>query len=154
LSFPGLLNHLTGTLEILDIDADEKNENLLSTIRCPRNLGQITERLPKPQYQPMKRSNSMAIETAPKIDVREDNLRKLVKNQEKSLTDSSPKIATHTKIGERSNRKKPSVILASLPTIEEDCVDENTPEKYKKRPHLALQQEPKGTRHVRNGSQI
>jgi NIMA (never in mitosis gene a)-related kinase len=49
LSTPGLLNHITGTLEELDV-APEKVpviQDLLSTIRCPRNLGQITDRLPK-----------------------------------------------------------------------------------------------------------
>ncbi len=45
LAMPGLLNHLTGTLD--DIEAQkEVNENLISTIRLPRNLGMITERLP------------------------------------------------------------------------------------------------------------
>lgn len=61
-----MLNHITGTLENLDIDSDDigKNANLLKTIRCPRNLGMITERLPAPQYQQskMKRCNSMAID--------------------------------------------------------------------------------------------
>jgi hypothetical protein len=42
---PGLLNHITGTLD--DIDAlAEDTENLLSTIRLPRNLGMITSSLP------------------------------------------------------------------------------------------------------------
>ena len=52
LATPGLLNHITGTLEDLDVDPEEKqgNDNLLKTIRCPRNLGMITERLPAPQY--------------------------------------------------------------------------------------------------------
>jgi len=79
LSLPGLLNHMTGTLE--NMDSDEVNENLLSTIRCPRNLGQITERLPKPQY--MKRSNSMAVDLdRVKLEInKEENLQKLVKNQ-------------------------------------------------------------------------
>lgn len=50
LATPGLLNHLTGTLEGLDIDPEEAQgaDNLLKTIRCPRNLGMITERLPAP----------------------------------------------------------------------------------------------------------
>merc|ERR1711981_170839 len=67
LATPGLLNHMTGTLEDLDYDEDlnSDNQGLLQTIRCPRNLGQITERLPAPQYQPkMKRCNSMAIDTS------------------------------------------------------------------------------------------
>lgn len=78
LATPGLLNHITGTLEDLDIDPEERegNDNLLKTIRCPRNLGMITERLPAPQYQPkMKRCNSMAIEPskASKLDLEKFN---------------------------------------------------------------------------------
>lgn len=63
LATPGLLNHLTGTLEELNFheEAESKADNLLSTIRCPRNLGQITERLPKAQYKQLKRSASMEI---------------------------------------------------------------------------------------------
>lgn len=45
-----------------DEDIESQGDNLLQTIRCPRNLGQITERLPKAQYQKLKRSASMAIE--------------------------------------------------------------------------------------------
>lgn len=45
LSMPGLLNHLTGTLDEIEAQK-ELNENLISTIRLPRNLGMITERLP------------------------------------------------------------------------------------------------------------
>ena len=46
---PGLLNHITGTLD--DIHAlRQEQESLLQTIRCPRNLGMITERLPAAQY--------------------------------------------------------------------------------------------------------
>lgn len=49
LATPGLLNHLTGTLEELNFEeeSEAQSDNLLQTIRCPRNLGQITERLPK-----------------------------------------------------------------------------------------------------------
>jgi NIMA (never in mitosis gene a)-related kinase len=41
LATPGLLNHMTGTLENLDLQAPEEevDNNLLATIRCPRNLG-------------------------------------------------------------------------------------------------------------------
>ena len=62
---PGLLNHLTGTLEEMDMQAvsQDENESLLKTIKMPRRMGQITERLPAPQYEtdarPMKRNNSL-----------------------------------------------------------------------------------------------
>ena len=65
LSTPGLLNHITGTLQDLDIDTEDIDHkaNLLKTIKCPRNLGMISERLPAPQYKPkMKRCHSMAID--------------------------------------------------------------------------------------------
>lgn len=42
LATPGLLNHLTGTIEDLTSIADDselQGDNLLQTIRCPRNLG-------------------------------------------------------------------------------------------------------------------
>jgi hypothetical protein len=42
---PGLLNHLTGTLD--DIEAlKEDTESLLNTIKLPRNMGQITNIMP------------------------------------------------------------------------------------------------------------
>lgn len=72
LATPGLLNHMTGTLEKIDLqeDEDDQSMDLLATIRCPRNLGQITDRLPKSQYQPkgLNRSKSMAIEPIKKVD--------------------------------------------------------------------------------------
>lgn len=47
---PGLLNHLTGTLN--DIDAmKEETKQLMRTIRLPRKLGQITERMPSSKYE-------------------------------------------------------------------------------------------------------
>ena len=45
LSMPGLLNHLTGTLEGMEILKVEP-ENLLKTIKMPRNKHDITERMP------------------------------------------------------------------------------------------------------------
>ena len=46
---PGLLNHLTGTLNEIE-SLKEETESLLRTIKLPRNLGMITERLPAAQY--------------------------------------------------------------------------------------------------------
>ena len=49
LNMPGLLNHLTGTLD--DIEAmKSETEKLMKTIRMPRKMGEITERMPAPQY--------------------------------------------------------------------------------------------------------
>lgn len=48
LAMPGLLNNLTGTLQRIDVDIDLEKEGLLNTIKVPKDLGQITERLPKP----------------------------------------------------------------------------------------------------------
>jgi len=36
---PGLLNHLTGTLERIDVAVDVENEGLLNTIKVPKDLG-------------------------------------------------------------------------------------------------------------------
>ena len=59
---PGLLNHLTGTLDEIEAMKSE-TEKLMKTIRMPRKMGEITERMPAPQYdQPspaIKRTNSM-----------------------------------------------------------------------------------------------
>ena len=59
LKMPGLLNHITGTLD--DIQAlIPDQESLMKTIRMPRRMGEITDRLPAPQYDsaPFKRTNS------------------------------------------------------------------------------------------------
>lgn len=81
LATPGLLNHLTGTLEELAFEEESElqGDNLLQTIRCPRNLGQITERLPGAQYQrrSLKRSASMAIDATSdlkKLDMKHANV--------------------------------------------------------------------------------
>lgn len=128
LSKPGLLNHITGTLQDLDIDPEDmdSNTNLLKTIRCPRNLGMITERLPAPQYKPkMKRCNSMAIglQNVEKLDElkvvkQETNVKSEVKEAASSSTPNKRKNAQERRIGA-------SRVLCNLPTIEEDQVDED-----------------------------
>jgi len=65
LKMPGLLNHLSGTLEQLEVLIPDESEKLLGTIRCPLNLGQITERMPKANYG-IKRTQSLPPE---KLDV-------------------------------------------------------------------------------------
>jgi len=53
---PGLLNHLTGTLD--DIESmKEETKSLMNTIRLPRNLGMITERMPASQYDSGNKSS-------------------------------------------------------------------------------------------------
>lgn len=47
LAMPGLLNHLTGTLDDIEALKDD-NDNLLKTIRMPRQLKNITGVLPEP----------------------------------------------------------------------------------------------------------
>jgi hypothetical protein len=39
LAMPGLLNHLTGTLERIDVAFDIENDGLLNTIKVPKDLG-------------------------------------------------------------------------------------------------------------------
>lgn len=45
LATPGLLNHITGTLEKIEDPANDRAA-LMKTIRMPRHMGDITERLP------------------------------------------------------------------------------------------------------------
>ena len=50
LVMPGLLNNITDSLD--DIQAlIPDQENLMKTIRMPKSMGEITERLPAPQYE-------------------------------------------------------------------------------------------------------
>lgn len=50
LRMPGLLNHVTGTLDNIQA-RKEDTESLLNTIRLPRKLGMITERMPASNYE-------------------------------------------------------------------------------------------------------
>eukprot|EP00347_Sterkiella_histriomuscorum_P005661 403355743 len=50
LQMTGTQNHLSATLQRMESIIEESKEGLIGTIKVPRNLGQITERLPKPQY--------------------------------------------------------------------------------------------------------
>ena len=108
------MNHLTGTLEDIDLDEalEPKNDNLLSTIRCPRNLGQITERLPKAQYQhrQLKRSASM------NIDAPSDLKSKL------ELKDLN---VLSSQVSQRAKRVE-DLQSGNLPTITEDQVENDT----------------------------
>ncbi|CDW85297.1 protein kinase domain containing protein [Stylonychia lemnae] len=74
LAMPGLLNHLTGTLERIDVSIDVENDALLNTIKVPKDLGQITERLPKPQYNVMRRINSLPPEQQEGLQEDKENL--------------------------------------------------------------------------------
>lgn len=49
LSSPGLINNQSEDLNNINFELnDHKNEFLLQTIKCPRNMGMIAERLPAP----------------------------------------------------------------------------------------------------------
>ena len=69
LAMPGLLNHLTGTLNEIDLQKED-NDLLLKTIRMPRQLKNITGVLRSPQYEStsdlksIKRTNSMPVYSA------------------------------------------------------------------------------------------
>jgi len=111
LATPGLLNHLTGTLEELafEEECELQGDNLLQTIRCPRNLGQITERLPKAQYQhrQLKRSASMAVEAT-------SDLKKLDMKNGHMVSQAEPKRVQDLQKGN------------NLPTITEDQIEQDT----------------------------
>lgn len=75
LAMPGLLNHITGTLD--DIQAlKQDQESLLQTIRCPRNLGMITERLPAAQYDTSEKKKSRTSATV--ASSRSENIEEIV----------------------------------------------------------------------------
>ena len=57
LAMPGIKMHMTEKLEEMN-NQEQADSIMLSTIRCPRNLGDITNRLPKPQYNSLTRSAS------------------------------------------------------------------------------------------------
>lgn len=80
----------------------------MQTIRCPRNLGQITERLPKAQYQhrQLKRSASMAIEAT-------SDLKKLDMKNAHMISHAEPKRVQDLQRG-------------NLPTITEDQIEQDT----------------------------
>ena len=48
LSMPIVTSHMSETLEAAEKEQFYQEVNLLNTIKVPRDLGQITERLPKP----------------------------------------------------------------------------------------------------------
>ena len=58
---PGTQSHLSNTLHQMEAMIEESKECLLDTIKVPRNLGQITDRLPKANYNSnhlLKRNSS------------------------------------------------------------------------------------------------
>jgi len=65
---------------------NENHNNLLSTIVLPRNLGQISDRLPKPQYKSLSRSKSLAIETETKSEEKVKPVSSLTKSDHKQAS--------------------------------------------------------------------
>jgi hypothetical protein len=72
---------MSETLEAAEKESLYQEVNLLNTIKVPRDLGQITERLPKPQYgNVMRRNKSMPpeqMEKLPEITKKQDNMMQL-----------------------------------------------------------------------------
>jgi hypothetical protein len=69
LTMPSIMSHMSETLEKAEKEqVVQETISLLNTIRVPRNLGQITERLPKPQYgNVMRRNKSLPPEQMEKL---------------------------------------------------------------------------------------
>lgn len=63
------MSHMSETLEKAEKEqVVQETISLLNTIRVPRDLGQITERLPKPQYgNVMRRNKSLPPEQMEKL---------------------------------------------------------------------------------------
>lgn len=78
LAMPIITTHMSETLESAEKEQFYQEVNLLNTIKVPRDLGQITERLPKPQYgNVMRRNKSLPpekMEKLPDIAKKQDNL--------------------------------------------------------------------------------
>ncbi len=79
LIMPSILEHTSEKLEQAEKDHIYQEVSLLNTIRVPRDLGQITERLPKPQYGAVMRRNKSLppeqMEKLPEIaQAKKDNL--------------------------------------------------------------------------------
>ncbi|KRX07956.1 Protein kinase-like domain [Pseudocohnilembus persalinus] len=53
LQLPGLVRHMRES-NFEHLESEEGNNNLLQTIKVPRNLHFLTDRLPKPNYTPLK----------------------------------------------------------------------------------------------------
>ena len=65
---PSIASHMSETLEASEKEHFYQEVNLLNTIKVPRDLGQITERLPKPQYgNVMRRNKSLPPEQMEKL---------------------------------------------------------------------------------------
>jgi hypothetical protein len=66
---PSVLSHMSEKLENEEKKSlQQETFSLLNTIRVPRDLGQITERLPKPQYgNVMRRNKSLPPEKMEKL---------------------------------------------------------------------------------------
>ena len=82
LVMPSVIEHTSEKLEQAEKDHIYQEVSLLNTIRMPRDLGQITERLPKPQYgNVMRRNKSLPpeqMEKLPEIPLpKKDNLMNL-----------------------------------------------------------------------------
>jgi hypothetical protein len=85
----GIKNNITDKLEQLDkLIQDTDSESLLQTIKCPKNMRLITDRLPEPKYSPQKvkkRSNSQSAENndSPQVHSRSqfNSARNLSQNQ-------------------------------------------------------------------------
>jgi len=69
LAMPSIMSHMSETLEKAEKEqVVQETISLLNTIRVPRDLGQITERLPKPQYgNVMRRNKSLPPEQMEKL---------------------------------------------------------------------------------------
>jgi hypothetical protein len=110
LKMPGLLNHLTGTLD--DIESlKEETKCLMRTIRLPRNLGMITDRLPASQYDSAEKLGSETTDVVSSLkrvssvpSTRADDI--LNELKEKTRIVSAAKPLTHEKPTSASSLKR------------------------------------------------
>jgi len=124
LAMPGLLNHLTGTLEDINAQAvqEDNSVDLLKTIKMPRRMGQITERLPGPQYdsepKSIKRTNSLPAQSSRLLtaEVKKAPTEASISNQSSPGSNkSTPKSRGLANLANRAQRNM------DLPVIEENA---------------------------------
>lgn len=135
---PSVTSRTSDTLELVNLEPEEKSLdhlNLLNTIRVPRDLGQITERLPKPQYGiAMRRNKSLPpekIEKLPDIAAKKESLphiplsgkqRQEIKVEKEDIQVQPMNIQPRRIIGGLGNKGNHHRQLSELAIIEEDEV--------------------------------
>lgn len=121
LGMPSIASHMSEKLEESSFESDHgQNVSLLSTIRLPRDLGQITERLPKAQYgNVMRRNKSLPAEKMERLpDI--INKKDILLPPPRETSQASMNIQPRRLVGGLANKVNHSRQISQLAIIEED----------------------------------